>query len=90
MLISEATMQAAKVVRVIDHGTIIQLLCSDERGLLSVYFDNKPFSIFQKIVKKAGLSLNGLEIEFNMEMVSVTSKGKTLKSCPTRQKAVLV
>jgi hypothetical protein len=89
-LISEATMQAAKVVRVIDHGTIVQLLCSDERGLLSVYFDIKPFDLFQKIVKKAGLSLNGLEIEFNMEMVSVTSMGKILRTCPTRKKTALV
>jgi hypothetical protein len=87
-LISEAIMQSGKIVRIIDHGTIVQILCSDERGLLSVYFDNKPFEIFKKVVKKAGLAMNGLEIEFNMETVNIITRGKKLRTCPTRKNSI--
>jgi hypothetical protein len=87
---NENTLQTGKVVSVMNHGTIVQLLCSDDRGLLSVYFDLKPFEIFQSIVKKAGLSLKGLEIKFNMEMVNITIDGKTVRTCPTRKKAIAV
>jgi hypothetical protein len=87
-VISEATMQSGKIVRVIDHGTIVQILCSDERGLLSVYFDNKPFSNFQKVIKKAGHSLYGLEIEFNTESVRVITKNNNTRICPTRNKSI--
>jgi hypothetical protein len=86
---SEDTLQAAKVVKVIDHGPNVQLLCSDDRGLLSVYFDSKPFELFQKFVKKAGLSLLGLNIQFNMEIVNITLKDKTIRTCPTRIKATV-
>jgi hypothetical protein len=87
---NENTLQTGKVVREMDHGTMVQLLCSDDRGLLSVYFDTKSFEIFQNIVKKAGLSLKGLEIKFNMEIVNIMVDGKTVRTCPTRKKAIAV
>ena len=74
---NEGTMQTAKVVRVIDHGTIVQLLCADERGLLSVYFDHKPFGLFYKAIQKAGLKLKGLQIKYDRDMVLVPALGKT-------------
>lgn len=89
-MISENNLHTGKVVKVMNHGKIVQLLCSDDRGLLSVYFDIKPFEIFQNVVKKAGLSIKNLEIEFNAEMVNITLKGKTLRTCPTRNKPVTV
>jgi hypothetical protein len=88
-LISESLLQAGKVVKVIDHGTIVQLLCVDDRGLLSVYFEIKSFELFQNMVKKAGLCLKGLEIEFNSEIVNITRNGKTIRTCPTKSKPVI-
>jgi hypothetical protein len=89
-VISESSLHAGKVVKVMDHGTIVQLLCADDRGLLSVYFEIKPFELFQNMVKKAGLSLKGLEIEFNSEIVNITRNGKTIRTCQTRRKPVSV
>lgn len=66
-----------KVARVIDHGTIVQLLCADERGLLSVYFDPKLFGLFCKTIQKAGLTLKGLEIRYDGDVVHVPALGKT-------------
>lgn len=70
-------MQTAKVVRAIDHGTFIQLLCADDRGLLSVYFDHKPFGLFCKTIQKAGLKLKGLRIKYDRNIVRVPALGKT-------------
>jgi hypothetical protein len=89
-LINNDTLQSGKIVRVIDHGPIVQILCSDDRGLLSVYFDKKPFELFQNIIKKVGLTMKGLEIEFDMEKVNITVNGKTIRTCHTRKKAVTV
>ena len=69
-------MHTAKVVKVINHGTNVQLLCSDERGLLSVYFEYKPFSLFIRSLQKAGLKLNSLLIDFNQDIVRVPALGK--------------
>lgn len=81
-------MQEGKVVRIITHRSNVQVLCADERGLLSVYFDQAPFISFYKLIKKAGLKLAGLQIEFNREMVRIPSIGKTGKICSTRQKTL--
>jgi hypothetical protein len=84
-LLNQAEIQTARVIQVIDHGTIFQLLCADERGLLSVYFDIKPFNNFQKTLNKAGLTLKGLEIKFNLETVYILSKSKAVLTCQTRE-----
>ena len=81
-------MQEGKVVRIITHPSNVQVLCADERGLLSVYFDQVPFISFYKLIKKAGLKLAGLQIEFNREEVRIPAIGKTGKICSTRQKTL--
>lgn len=81
-------MQAGKVVRVIDHGTSVQVLCADERGLLSIYFEHKPFSLFYNLIRKAGLKLDGLQIEFNRDMVHVPALGKTCRICSIPRKTL--
>ena len=68
-------MQTGQIIRIINQGPKVQILCADERGLLSVYFDNKPFSTFFKAVKRAGLRLNGLLINFNRDAIRVPALG---------------
>jgi hypothetical protein len=68
-------MQTGKIIRIFDLGNKIQILCTDERGLLSVYFERKPFNSFFKAVKKAGLKLNGLLISFNRDYIQVPALG---------------
>jgi hypothetical protein len=70
-------MQTAQVVRATDHGTIVQLLCAADRGLLSVYFEHKPFSLLYKAIQKAGLELKGLQIRYDRDRVHVPALGKT-------------
>ena len=70
-------MQTAQVVRAIDQGTIVQLLCADDWGLLSVYFEHKPFNLFHKAIQKAGLKLEGLHIRYDRDRVHVLALGKT-------------
>jgi hypothetical protein len=72
-------MSSAQIVRVIAHQTNVQVLCADERGLVSVYFDPDPFASFCKLVKRSGLKLPGLPIEFDRESVHVSALGKTCK-----------
>ncbi len=69
-------MQTAKIVRIFDNGANIQVLCADERGLLSVYFENKFFGSFSKGIKRAGLKLNGLLINIDRGAVGVPALGK--------------
>jgi hypothetical protein len=69
-------MQTAKIVRFFNHGTNVQLLCEDERGLLSVYFKHKPFGRLFRALHKAGLKLNGLPIKFNRDIIRVPALGK--------------
>ena len=71
------TMKTANAVRAIDHGTVIQLLCADEGGLLSVYFSRKRFGLFYEKIHKAGLKLNGLQIKYDGDRVHVPALGKT-------------
>lgn len=73
-------MQTGKVVRTIDNGLNMQVLCADERGLLSVYFEHKLFSMFTRFVQKSGLKLCGLQIEFNRQMVHVPALRKNFKA----------
>ncbi len=70
-------MAHGKVVKSIDHGTNVQLLCADERGLQSVYFEPKSFESFRRLLEKTGLELNGLQLEFNRELVNIPSLGKS-------------
>ena len=71
-------MQTARVVRAIDHGTVIQLLCADELGLISVYLDHEPFDLLCKTIQKMGLKLEGLQIRYDRHKIHVLALGKTL------------
>jgi len=64
-------MQTAKVVKSFNNGSNVQLLCADDNGLLSVYFQHKPYASFIMALQKAGLKLDGLLIRFNRYVVSV-------------------
>jgi len=79
-------MQEGKIARVIAHKTNVQVLCTDERGLLSVYFEPKPYISFYKRIKNAGLKFAGLQIEFNHEIVRIPSIGKSGLVCLTKRK----
>ncbi len=81
-------MQKAKVIQVMVHSTNVQLLCADERGLLSVYFEHQPFSLFNKVIHEAGLTLKGLQIEFNRSIVHVTVLHKTWNLSSSRKIAI--
>ena len=69
-------MHAAKIIRFFNHSNNVQLLCEDERGLLSVYFKHEHFGRFFRALHKAGLKLNGLPIKFNHEVVRIPALGK--------------
>ncbi|MDD5701813.1 MAG: hypothetical protein PHU23_07150 [Dehalococcoidales bacterium] len=71
----DETLRSARVIRFLNNGSYIQLLCSDERGLLSVYFEPEKFGRFYKKLCKAGLALSGLLIRFNRYLVNVPSLG---------------
>ena len=76
----------AELVRVFDHGNNIQLLCSDTRGLLSVYLDPETFNMFNRAIHRAELKLKGLEVEFNREIVRVVGVQKRWSLCFSRVK----
>ena len=69
-------MRNGKIVRIFDHGIIIQVLCADERGLLSVYLEREPFNSFYRATKRAGLKLKGLCVNFDKDLLSVPALGK--------------
>ena len=69
--------QIAKVIRATDLGATVQLLCADDGGLSSVYLEHKPFSLFYEAIHKAGLELNGLQIQYDRDRVHVPSLDKT-------------
>lgn len=81
-------LQSAKVVRAIHNGTNIQLLCSDERGLLSVYFEPAPFTSFYKLLRRSHLKLADLPVEFNREIIRVPSIDKTCHVYVTQSKNI--
>ena len=64
-------MQTGNIIRIFNHSNNVQVMCSDERGLLSTYFDHGHFSSFYGIIKKAGLNLNGLLIKFDRDTVRI-------------------
>jgi hypothetical protein len=68
-------MQTGKIIKIIDLGVKIQILCTDERGLLSAYLERKPFYTFIKAIKRARLKLNGLLINFNKDVIRVPALG---------------
>jgi hypothetical protein len=70
------TMKTANVVRAIDHGTFIQLLCADEGGLLSVYLSRKRFGLLCEKIHRAGLKLHSLPIKYDRDIVHVPTLGK--------------
>ena len=74
-------MQAGEIVRIIDRGDSIQVLCHDNGNLLSVYFEYTPFVSFYRLTRKAGLKLAGLPIEFNRQMIRIPALDKTLQLC---------
>jgi hypothetical protein len=69
-------MQTGQIIRIFNHGTKMQMLCADERGLVSVYFDRKPFYSFFRAIKRAGLKLNGLQINFDRNAIRVPALSK--------------
>jgi hypothetical protein len=68
-------MRTAKIVRIYDLGADVQLLCSDDRGLLSIYFAHRSFDSFYRKLQNAGLDLIGLKIEFDQGKVLVRALG---------------
>ena len=64
-------MQTGNIIRIFDHSNNVQVMCSDDRGLLSVYFEHGHFSSFCQIIKKAGLNLHGLLIKFDRDTVRI-------------------
>ncbi len=68
-------MQTAKIIRIFNLGAKVQILCADERGILSIYFEQKPFYLFARAIKRARLKLNGLLINFNRDVISVPALG---------------
>ncbi len=72
---TENTMRSASIVRFINHGTNIQLLCTDERGLLSIYLSPETFASFNKKIHRSGLKLAGLLIKFDRFVLGVPALG---------------
>jgi len=70
------TMETGKIVRVFNNGYNVQVMCTDDRRLLSIYFENGRFRLFDKIIRTAGLKLNGLQINFDHDTVRVPSLSK--------------
>ncbi len=68
-------MKTGKIVKIFNNVNNIQVMCADEGGLLSVYFGCDQFLSFQKAIKKAGLKLNGLLINFDRYTVNVPAMG---------------
>ncbi len=64
-------MHTGQIIKIFDLEVNLQILCKDERGLLSIYLNRKPFNSFIKAIKKGGLQLNGLLIHFDENMICV-------------------
>jgi hypothetical protein len=74
-------LQIAVVVKILNHGNNVQLLCKDAWGLLSVYLEPDTYALFKDVVHQAGLKIKGLKIEYDREVVRVTGKGKRWSLC---------
>ena len=68
---SARKLHRALFIKAIDHGANVQLLCSDERGLLSVYLDRKPFKLFEKALNHTLKKPGGTMIWFDQEIVQL-------------------
>jgi hypothetical protein len=88
MLIRRSCLQSARIVRPIYHGDFVQLICSDTRGLLSVYFENAQFDIFLTYLYKTNLDIYGLLIEFDRDRVFLPLRGKIFNRRPALRKAL--
>ena len=88
MLIDQDRLQIASVIRPIDHGDFVQLLCSDERGLLSVYFEIAQFEVFINYLYKANMEVGGLLIKFDHDHVLICQSGKFFNRRHVLQKAL--
>ena len=75
----ERIVHTAKVLRAIDHGSNVQLLCLDEGGLLSIYLDPQPFSLFIRGLRRAGVELVGALIGYDRETIMVANLGKVFR-----------
>jgi hypothetical protein len=75
----ERKLNSARVVKAIDHGSNVQLLCLDERGLLSVYLDPEPFSLFCRGLKRARVELVGALIGFDRDTIQVANLGRVFR-----------
>ncbi len=88
MLIDQDSLQTARVIRPIDHGDFVQLLCSDERGLLSVYFEIAQFEVFLNYLYKANMEVGGLQIKFDHDRVCIFQSSKFFNRRSAFQKAL--
>ncbi len=68
---SENDLRRAFVMRAKDLGGKVQLICSDDLGLLSVYLDYRPFCLLTRILCQSRQEMRGTLIEFNRELVRV-------------------
>ena len=69
-------MRTGNIIRIFKHGNNVQVMCSDDRGLLSVYFEHGHFISFCRVIKEAGLKLNGLLIKFDRDIIKVPVLGR--------------
>ncbi len=83
------SLRTAHVIRPVDLGRTVQLLCSDDGGLLSVYFETGQFEVFLTYIYKADLELGGLLIQFDGDRVLIPQSGKLFSRRPARHKAIL-
>ncbi len=74
-------MKTGKIVKIFNNINNIQVMCADDRGLLSVYFDRDHFLSFHKAIRKTGLKLNGLLINFDRHTVNVPALGGRKEYC---------
>ena len=88
MIKDRDSLRPARVIRPTDLGGTVQLLCEDEGGLLSVYFETGQFENFLSYLYKSGLELGGLLIQFDRERVFVPQRGKVFNRQPARRKAL--
>jgi hypothetical protein len=66
------------VVKATDLGSKVQLLCSDEHGLLSLYLDRKDFCDLTRIICQRGLELKGTLIRIQGQQVQIAVPRQTV------------
>ncbi len=68
-------MQSGEIVKIFDHGNQVQILCLDDRGLLSIFLEHKQFYSLLRVIKRTGLKVNGLLIKFDKDVNKVPALG---------------